>query len=89
MLYAIYKTGINRYIIDLHQLISIKDRFPGGLILTNSAQTLGRVGLVVDMSVCLSVSVFDVPFQCDFFEASYWPLGHMIRSWPLIGHQVK
>ena len=27
---------------------------------------LGRVGLVVDMSVCLSVCV-SVPFPCDFF----------------------
>ena len=29
---------------------------------------LGRVGLVVDMSVCLSVCVSDVPFPCDFHQ---------------------
>ena len=29
-----------------------------------------------------------VPFTCNFFEASHWPSGHMIRSRPLIGPQV-
>ena len=50
---------------------------------------LGRVGLVVAMSVCVSVCLWNVPFQCDFFRASHWPSGHMIRSRPLIGPQVK
>ena len=45
---------------------------------------LGQVGLVVDMSVCLSVCLS--PSHAIFFEASYWPSGHMISSRPLIGH---
>ena len=41
---------------------------------------LGRVGLVVAMSV----SVPPVPFYV-IFEASHWPSGHMVSSRPLIG----
>ena len=44
---------------------------------------LGRVGLVVAMSVCCHGVV---PFPCDFFfKASHWPWYHKISSRPLIG----
>ena len=37
------------------------------------------VSLSIYLSVCLS------PFHVNFFKASHWPSGQMIRSWPLIG----
>ena len=49
---------------------------------------LGRVGLVVNMYVCLCVCLcvcLMSPFHAIFSEASDWPSGHMISSWPLIG----
>ena len=49
---------------------------------------LGRVGLVVAMSVCLSVCQYVcgyVPSRAVFFEASHWSSGHMISSRPVIG----
>ena len=39
-----------------------------------------RVTMCIYLSVCLSVT-----FLCNFFEASHWPSGHLIRSRPLIG----
>ena len=33
----------------------------------------------------MSVFLCICPFSCNFFEASHWPSGHMIRSRPLIG----
>ena len=30
-----------------------------------------------------------VPFSCNFFEASHWPSGHMIRSRPSRWHQYS
>ena len=52
------------------------------VIFTNSAP-LGRVGLKVAMSICLSVCVF-APTGAVFFEAFHWPSDHMTRSRPLI-----
>ena len=43
---------------------------------------LGRVGLVVAMSVCCRCLS---PSHAIFFEASHWPCDHMISSRPLIG----
>ena len=60
---------------------------PAQIIFTNSAP-LGRVGHRVAMSVCVSVIlsvVLSAPSSAVFFEASYWPSGHMTRSRPLIG----
>ena len=31
---------------------------------------------------------WDVPFPCNFFEASHWPSDHMIRFHPLIAMQI-
>ena len=44
---------------------------------------LGRVGLVVEYSVCLFICVS--PFHAIFFEACHWSSDHMTRSRSLIG----
>ena len=36
--------------------------------------------------VCLFIYLS--PSHAIFFEASHWPSGHLIRSWPFIGPQV-
>ena len=41
-----------------------------------------RVAMSVYISIYLS------PFRVIFFEASYWPSGNMIRSWPLISPNI-
>ena len=48
---------------------------------------LGRVGLLVAKSVCV-LFVCLSPSHKNIFEASHWPPGHMIRSWPLIGRPL-
>ena len=74
-------------IVKWSQILMITDRsYVSGLVCFHQLGPLGRVGLVVAMSVCLSVCLFDVPFPCNFFQglslafrthdqipASHWP----------------
>ena len=78
----------SRWIVEI--LLGLHSRLIAGILASLQSNwktdffkesALGRFFHRVAMSVFLCIC----PFSCNFFEASHWPSGHMIRSWPLIG----